>query len=322
MHEPHNRTEPTTSYASARPGCENGESVRLCDVTSTNCMRRSWNIWNWKTKQQNHTTEALPPPGIHVSADCTVSCSTLKLEVFFHAERSKQRLPALSAHSLLQSFFTTKTSNSPVSKFLLLFFSLRNCWHERRRDPLLHNGLDRGRVDDITSWCQRNGSNYCQTDRDANWVIKDFNLKGCEKVILAVWNDRRVYLQQKTYIVLVQKAVWKNTLCDVYQLNTDSFSAKGFFCFLFFPLPTGAVSEHQLLFSAFLSWFKNLKSVSGHVRIKTFEILCRFLQSGLMRRLLVEGRDAAVYTPPWVSGVWMMASFKVAGCAVGLDEMP
>lgn len=39
-------------------------------------------------------------------------------------------------------------------------------------------------------------------DRDANWVIKDFNLKGREKVISAVCDDRRVYLQHKIYIIL------------------------------------------------------------------------------------------------------------------------
>lgn len=50
-------------------------------------------------------------------------------------------------------------------------------------------------------------SNYCKADRDANWVIKDFNLKGCGILIMAACDDSRVYLQQKTYIVLAQKAL-------------------------------------------------------------------------------------------------------------------
>lgn len=50
-------------------------------------------------------------------------------------------------------------------------------------------------------------NNYSKTEGDANWVIKDFNLKGCGKVISADRDDRRVYLQGKTYIVQAQTGI-------------------------------------------------------------------------------------------------------------------
>lgn len=50
-------------------------------------------------------------------------------------------------------------------------------------------------------------NNYSKTEGDANWVIKDFNLKGCGKVVSAVRDDRRVYLQRKTYIVQAQTEI-------------------------------------------------------------------------------------------------------------------
>lgn len=110
-----------------------------------------------------------------------------------------------------------------ASFFWLLFFLWGTA--DSRGIEICCYGLERGRVDGIASRCRRSGSNYCKTEGDANWVIKDFNLKGWGEVISAVRDDRRVYLQQKTYIVQHRR----NELCDVYQLNTDSFSTKGSF---------------------------------------------------------------------------------------------
>lgn len=115
-----------------------------------------------------------------------------------------------------------QTLKSASCFFLVVVFSLRNCWLERHWDLLLRARARTGGWHNIK---MSEGSNYCETEGDANWVIKDFNLKGWGEVISAVRDDRRVYLQQKTYIVQHRR----NALCDVYQLNTDSFSTKGSF---------------------------------------------------------------------------------------------
>lgn len=106
-----------------------------------------------------------------------------------------------------------------------------------------------------------------EQDRDANWVIKDFNLKGCEKVFSAACDDRQgLFATENLHCSSAESSLKEHIMC--YQLNTDRFSTKG----VSFLLPSRAVSKHQLLFKAFLSWFKNLysKSVSGQVHNKNF----------------------------------------------------
>lgn len=112
----------------------------------------------------------------------------------------------LSAHTLcFKASLLLRLQTFKSASFLLLFYSLRICWLERHRDLLLRAGARTGGWHNIMMSEERN--NYSKTEGDANWVIKDFNLKGCGKVISAVRDDRRVYLQRKTDIVQAQTGI-------------------------------------------------------------------------------------------------------------------